>query len=308
MGIYDRDYYREAAPRWGGGLGSPGTIFLMGMTIGLFFLQALTTRPRRTSELLDWGEFHFDKILQGEVWRIFTAGVIPSPGLFGIILSMILLYWAGNELERVYGTRAFVAFYLLAAWLTSLAKLLIGFAGIDTAVPSVGTGGAIFAVMVLFACSNPRRTILVFFVLPMPIALLVGILLIVTVLTLLSDETHTKVHAVGVIAGAAFGFLFYKLGPGILNWIHTSRPRARRRSPIRLYNSPPLEEERERSAPVHEETRPGPLRTPRSVDEQLEAKLDQVLSKMAQHGRASLTAEELDILQKASDIYKNKRS
>ena len=48
MGIYDRDYYREAAPRWGGGQGSPGTIFLMGMTIGLFFLQALTTRPRRS--------------------------------------------------------------------------------------------------------------------------------------------------------------------------------------------------------------------------------------------------------------------
>ena len=44
------------------------------------------------------------------------------------------------------------------------------------------------------------------------------------------------------------------------------------------------------------------------MDEQLEAKLDLVLSKVAKHGRASLTAEENEILQRASEIYKKKRS
>ena len=61
MGIYDRDYYREDAPRWGAAQASRGTIFVMAATIGLFFVQALTTRPGRTSELLEWGEFHFGK-------------------------------------------------------------------------------------------------------------------------------------------------------------------------------------------------------------------------------------------------------
>jgi len=45
----------------------------------------------------------------------------------------------------------------------------------------------------------------------------------------------------------------------------------------------------------------------RGVDEQLEAKLDQVLEKVARFGRESLTSEEQQILQRASEIYKRRR-
>ena len=309
MGIYDRDYYREDAPRWGAAQASRGTIFVMAATIGLFFVQALTTRPGRTSELLEWGEFHFGKIAGGEIWRVFTAGLIPSPDLFGVIVSMFLLYWAGRELERNYGSKVFVAFYVLAAWVASLAKLAVGFAGIDTDKTSVGIGGALFAAMVLFACSNPRRTVLVFFFLPMPVALLVGILLGLTVLAMLSDKT--KIHAVGVIAGAVFGFCFFKLAPAILHWAGSRRPTQRRRSPVSLYQSPPYDSEDETRLQEPEAHRPAAQVLPRStkvIDEQLEAKLDQVLGKVAQFGRESLSADEHEILRQASEIYKRKRT
>ncbi len=309
MGIYDRDYYREDAPRWGAGHASRGTIFVMAATIGLFFVQALTTRPGRTSELLVWGEFHFGKIAGGEIWRIFTAGLIPSPDLFGVIVSMFLLYWAGRELERNYGTKVFVAFYILAAWVSSSAKLAVGLAGIDADKTSVGIGGAVFAAMVLFACSNPRRTVLVFFFLPMPLALLVGILLGLTVLAMLSDQT--KIHAVGVIAGAAFGFCFFKFAPAILHWTSTRRSAKRQRSPVRLYQSPPDDSEDDTRLQEPEANRPAAQVLPRPnkvIDEQLEAKLDQVLSKVAQLGRESLSADEYEILRQASEIYKRKRT
>jgi len=310
MGIYDRDYYRDEPRPWGGGLETPGTLGAMAATIAVFFIQAFTTRPGETSKLLKWGDFQFHKIAAGEVWRIFTAGLIPDPGLFGLILSMIMLYWAGKELERNYGTKAFIAFYILAAWATSAGKLMLGLAGIDTAISSVGISGAIFAVMVLYACLNPRKTILVFFVLPMPIALVVSLLLGFALLSMISDGT--KVHAVGVLSGAIFGILFYKLAPGVLNWLHTGRPRRAARPAVRLFESHDDEEAPERNAPVQQEpTAVSPPRSARNdtkVDEQLEAKLDRVLGKVAQFGRASLTPDELEVLQQASEVYKKKRS
>jgi membrane associated rhomboid family serine protease len=308
MGIYDRDYYREPSPRWVADLGNSGTVWIMATTIVLFFVQAFS-RPPLVSPLAEWGQFHFGKISEGEVWRIFTAGLIPDGWLFGLILSMILLFWAGKELERVYGTRTFVAFYILAGLATSLGKFALGLAGIDVDVSSMGIGGAIFAVMVLFACLEPKRTVLVMFVLPMPIALLVAILLALAVLSALNGGT--KVHAVGMISGAVFGFAFFKVAPGVLNWLRANRQERRTRSPVRLHVSPVDENEPERRPTESERSHPPPAAMPRParvVDEQLEAKLDQVLSKVAKQGRASLTSEENEILQRASEIYKKKRS
>jgi hypothetical protein len=44
------------------------------------------------------------------------------------------------------------------------------------------------------------------------------------------------------------------------------------------------------------------------LDEHLDAKLDAVLEKLSRHGRESLTEKERDILLKASEIYKKKRT
>lgn len=310
MGIYDRDYYRDDTRSWGGSVGSPGTVFLIATTIVLFFAQAFTTKRQQLSELVELFQFDFGKIMQGEVWRVLTAGLIPSSDIFTLILSMILLFWAGKEIERVYGTKPFVAFYILAAIATSLGKLLVGFAGIDVGVTSIGIAGAIFAVMVLFACLEPKRTILVFFVLPMPIALLVIILLGLAVLTTLRDGT--KVHAIGIVSGAIFGFLFFNFAPGILTRLNSRRRRPARRPQVRIFVDPVAEEERDpveaRMAQDEARTSPDLPRNARAMDEQLEAKLDRVLSKVAQSGRGSLTEEEQEILQKASEIYKKKRS
>jgi len=313
MGIYDRDYYREDGQRWAGAVASAGTIGLIAVTIGLFFAQVLSIPSRvrsaepPLSELQAAVEFQYDKVAKGEVWRVFTAGAFPDTSLFTLILSMLLLYWAGKELERVYGTRLFVVFFLLAGLAGTIGKLLLGLAGIDTGVSSVGIGAAIFATMVLLACLNPKRTILVFFVLPMPISLLVGLLLAFAMFGMLRDGT--KVHAVGILAGAAFGFVFFQLAPALLNWSNTRRTRTVRRPAIRLHTSPPDAQD---EAPPLQVSRPPPPIFERhsqgALDEQLEAKLDRVLGKVAQFGRGSLTAEEVEVLQKASEIYKKKRS
>ena len=59
-----------------------------------------------------------------------------------------------------------------------------------------------------------------------------------------------------------------------------------------------------------EPRQPVPVAAPPSgdVDEQLEAKLDAVLEKVARTGKDSLTDNEKQILMRASEIYKKRRS
>ena len=47
---------------------------------------------------------------------------------------------------------------------------------------------------------------------------------------------------------------------------------------------------------------------PNDVDEHLEAKVDAVLEKMGRNGKESLTTAERDILLRASEIYRKKRT
>jgi hypothetical protein len=103
------------------------------------------------------------------------------------------------------------------------------------------------------------------------------------------------------LAGAAFGFAYYKfqwrlLGslPSLSAW---QRKRARPR--LRVYHGDETEHE------------PAAVATPArssDIDEQLEAKLDAVLEKVARTGKDSLTASERAILLQASEIYKRRRS
>ena len=52
----------------------------------------------------------------------------------------------------------------------------------------------------------------------------------------------------------------------------------------------------------------GPAASSGDMDEQLEAKLDAVLEKVARFGQDSLTESERQILQRASDMYKRRRT
>jgi hypothetical protein len=76
------------------------------------------------------------------------------------------------------------------------------------------------------------------------------------------------------------------------------KPRARVR--LKLFNPDP---EREEAVAVSANSAPQA-----AADEYLEAKLDAVLEKIARSGKESLTNQEQEILRKAAEMYKRRRS
>jgi len=305
MGIQDRDYYRDGSRGLFDSWARQGvTVWLVAITCGVFFGQCVTGDPRH-SPLVDVGGFWSPAILDGEVWRLVTPLFLHA-GIWHLFCNMLVLYFIGSRLEELYGRWEFLAIYLVSGIFASAVKLGLETAGVGMVVPSLGASGAISALVVIFAFHFPREQILVFGILPMPMwvaaALFVGLDALGAV-----GVGRKGIGYVAHLSGALFGLLYYQTGFRFGDLFgRRGRPTgARARPQLRVVPAEP-------DAPTPEPVGAAVENPPRpaesgAVDEQLEARLDQVLAKVSKYGQESLTPEEREILFKASELYKRRR-
>ncbi len=83
-------------------------------------------------QMYNWFCFSADKILRGQVWRlftyIFTFGYEYSSGFFGFFLMLVAIYfyyWIGKTLEANWGTLRFNLFYLTGLLMMDIAALAL---------------------------------------------------------------------------------------------------------------------------------------------------------------------------------------
>jgi membrane associated rhomboid family serine protease len=129
-----------------------------------------------------------------------------------LFFNMLTLWFFGPPLEHQWGTPMFLKFYLfsgfMAGMLHGLLTPLLQWQIADSYI-MIGASGAIFAVLFAFAYFYPNQRILVWFVLPVPAQVLVGILGLLAFYNLwfgggshISHLTH--------LAGLGFGYLWLK--------------------------------------------------------------------------------------------------
>ena len=302
MGIHDRDYYRESTRGWADGFGGHRvTVWLIAVTCGVFFGQCLTGAPLR-SDLVALGRYDPTAIANGEVWRLLTP-VFLHASLWHLVCNMFILYWVGSRMEDVYGSGEFLAFYIFAGVGANLAYFGTQMANLQPLALAVGASGAVNAALVLYALHYPRQQVLLFFIIPMPIWVLVLAFITLDALGTFGAVNQQIAYAVH-LGGALFGFLYFQSGWRITAMFRRPPRRAKRRPPpaLRLVPvEPPPEEE-----PVAA-TADTPHRPTEQFDEPFEAKVDRVLAKVSAQGQESLTAEERDILFRAGEVYKKRR-
>jgi membrane associated rhomboid family serine protease len=275
--------------------------------------QRQIIEQRREEMREEMGErFGGPGVLQGQVWRLLTYAFLHSTGgglPWHIIFNMLFLWWFGHEMEELYGPREFTVFYLVSAFLGGVAYFLWSWARGNLA-PCVGASGAVTAVMVLYAFHYPRRIIYLWWFLPIPIWLFVGFQVAQDAFVFTSGM-HTTTAVTVHLAGAAFGFGYYKgnwrLAP-LLRAVPSLRL-PKRRPPLRVYEeeAPTPVARRERPAAAPAPTGITSAAPPAAADEHLEAQVDAVLEKVARSGRDSLTENEKALLVRASEVYKRKQ-
>jgi membrane associated rhomboid family serine protease len=294
MGIYDRDYNRDDpdhnAPGFHVGGQRTLTTNLVIFTCIVYVVQVLT-QPPQIADATDGGWCTELFALHSDVWKrpwfgfeLLTYGFLHDQhNLWHILGNMFVLWMFGRDIEARYGRREFLAFYLVSI---VVAGLIWTIAELFTARPAsvIGASGGISALLILYAFCFPSRMVLFMFFIPMRMWVL-GVI-IVGWDVLRAFDVDNPVAATAHLGGALFGFLYYRWGGRLENWLPSGswRPRLKRKAKLRVHDPDMFDEANE-------------------SDEQV----DQILRKIQLEGQESLTWRERRILEKASREYQKKR-
>jgi membrane associated rhomboid family serine protease len=119
------------------------------------------------------------RLQAGYVWTLLTSA-FSHIELWHIAINMFVLWSFGSLLERLWGTRVFVVFYLAAAVVASASHCFVSSSIMgDGNISALGASGAVSGLLLAFALLFPEHRILVFGVIPVPA--LVGALAFVAI-------------------------------------------------------------------------------------------------------------------------------
>ena len=260
---------------WAAGRPS-ATAVLVALNVGAYVAQVLAEYM-----LSDFGEkgqvqrcFALDgtAMQTGQLWKFFTFQFIHA-GPLHLLANMLLLFFAGREVEPIVGARHFLAIYGLGSLVGGIAHWL---AMPDIAL--VGASAGVAAVLVAFSTILPELevTMHLFFVLPLrlrakhlalALALMCGMLWITL--------TALQIGPVAILAAFIPGWLYVKqLGFG---------------NPLLFQRF--IFDRRQREARMER----------MSVEQFVSAEIDPILDKIAREGMHSLSRAERKILEKGRE-------
>lgn len=137
-----------------------------------------------------------------QIWQFLTFQFLHGSFLH-LLMNMLLLWMIGTVLERVWGTRNFLIFYLLCGVAAGVGQITVS-SFVGEQIPLVGASGGIFGIIVGFGLTFPNEFIYVFFR-PVRVLVLMWILIGLQVLNGLFSYGDNVSH-VGHLGGAAMGF------------------------------------------------------------------------------------------------------
>jgi membrane associated rhomboid family serine protease len=278
MGLYDRDYtqadfrrqhYGPPQLRFNFPRITPMVKWLLIANFGIHLLQAMLFRE----QMVNPGQltplealFAVDATSVGtalQVWRLVTYQFLHGDELH-LFMNMLGLFFLGPTLERHWGSRRFITFYLGCGVAGGLFYFLL--------LPLVGAGymvGASGAILgLLAACAILFPNFIVFiFLFPVPIRVAaIGLMLVfvISVLMGVGNAGGDAAHLGGMAAGAAYVWL-----------------------------APALEKYKLK-------TRSGSWEKKLEQERALQIEVDRILAKVHNSGLHSLTAKEKRILKRAT--------
>lgn len=220
MGLHDRDYTQADSRRQYFGSSqmrfnlpriTPVVKWLLIINTAVFLLGALV--PQVGSFLLRW--FSVDPrswLTAIQPWRLVSYQFLHGD-LLHIALNMIGLFFFGPTLEKHWGSRRFMLFYLGCGVVAGLSFLLLMAIGVVGAAPLLGASGAILGVLAACAILFPQFIVFLF-IIPVPIRVLAVVMTLVYVMNIIVGGPNAggdAAHLGGMAAGAAYILLLPKL-------------------------------------------------------------------------------------------------
>lgn len=274
MGIYDRDYsqhkYRDVSGpqiRFALPALTPVVKWLLIINVAVFVPFYMITALQNFL-LISFSVFPASLGKSLQLWRLVSYQFLHDPeGFSHIFVNMLILYFFGPMLERLWGSRRFLVFYLVCGAMGGLLyTVLVLVRFLAPPLPLIGASGAILGMIAAAAIMFPKARVYVMGIFPIQLWVLAVILALISIMTLFRhDNAGGEVaHLAGMAAGAAY----------VLSGPWWQRLKARSRT--------------------------GRWESKIAQQRALELQLDSILEKIHQHGVGSLTQREKKILQEAT--------
>ena len=216
MGLYDRDYtqadfqsqYRHAAhPRMSFPRLTPVVKWLLIVNIVVFLSGFLI--PKFGAFLLYWfSVWPKDLGMSMQIWRLITYQFLHG-GLGHIFWNMFILFFFGSMLERLWGSRKFLTFYLVCGATGGIFYPILAHIGWLDVAFLIGASGSILGMLAAAAILFPNMIVYVFGVFPLRMSIVAIILVVMSILPLLRPDVSANAggeaaHLGGMVAGAIY--------------------------------------------------------------------------------------------------------
>lgn len=313
MGLWDRSYTggagrRAAGGGWGGGAGgmrrsnpfdalTPWVKRLLAINFGVWALMAIGLVP--WSAALDLLAFQPDRLLL-RPWTPVTYMFVHA-GFGHVFFNMLALFFFGPPLEREWGGREFLVFYLVCGIGGAIASLLL--VRLVGASPLVGASGAVFGLLLAFALRWPDAPIYIWFLFPVKAKYFVGFLALVTFwFTVNASRAGGSTAHWANLGGLVAGWAWLRWGARAERALRRLRGRARRAG--RDLKAVGEKGARDKGAPGKGTGGSGRKRRPPAEGDTLD-EVDRILDKIREKGIDALTERERAFLDDMSRRYRD---
>ena len=229
--------------------------------------------------VLSWAIFRSSEVLNGQVWRVLTYGLINEPSLV-FAIHMLMFVRFGREVEKYFGRTIFLILY---SSLYLLSPLIFTLLGRYWPVTLAGESGS-FAIFIAFAALYPDAMLMFNILAKWAAVVLVGIFSLIY----LANHNWVELISLWVTTAYAYGFVRYQQGRFTLPSFSFNQ----RKPKLRVL--PDLQKDETISINLAKD------------DSMVE--MDALLDKIARSGMSSLTAKERSKLAKAREELMQKKT
>ncbi len=321
MGIQDRDYIRSETRLPWMPSASPWTKFLFCFIACCYLAQLISGSSfHGPDRLTSFAQLNAQRVFEKlEVWRLVTSLFIHDPNMpWSIILNLYFLWVFGQIIEDLEGAKRLFTVYFVIGGMVNLIIAACAY-GIPFFVPGqqpdldrvlllrstplgwnhfyYGASGSLAGMVVWLALKYPYRLHAFAFVFQLTLSAQAAVYLVLDLMTYL-DPAHMgfALAIVGHCSATIISFVGVSITQTDGNrWLKSVR---------QFYSTEVNKSAMTRHRTCDHETTHSDKQ---SKTNSLELQLDAVLAKLARVGRDQLTQEENDILEKASQSYRQKR-
>lgn len=102
-----------------------------------------------------------------QLWQLLSYGFMHG-GLMHLFFNMFALFMFGSDIERLFGPRRYLTYYLACVIGAALMHLIVVSTSQMAPLPTVGASGGVFGILLAYGMAFPMRKL---FVIPIPIPL-----------------------------------------------------------------------------------------------------------------------------------------